>query len=197
MDNADLTDLEAIYARSVGQKPPIKFDVHVEGGPKAEQAFMDVCKLSQASGELIANLRESRRMLETAQRTMENFRDVVVPELIKQHHADKEALIEQRDDYVGRYSAMVQREIEQNDKLHSMELQKDALFKRIAGALDVIAEGVHRKCAPDLILMEVRCYLKAGEVAEKRVESSPTERPCCVEAYARGFDMGKARGEGR
>lgn len=31
----------------------------------------------------------------------------------------------------------------------------------------------------------------------KRVGSSPTDRPCCVEAYASGFEMGKARGEGR
>ena len=27
--------------------------------------------------------------------------------------------------------------------------------------------------------------------------TSPTERTCCVEAYARGFEIGKARGEGR
>lgn len=30
---------------------------------------------------------------------------------------------------------------------------------------------------------------------EKRVGSGPTDRPCCVEAYSRGFEMGKAKEE--
>lgn len=33
----------------------------------------------------------------------------------------------------------------------------------------------------------------AHPVTEKRVGSSPTERPCCVEAYARGHAVGKAQ----
>lgn len=34
--------------------------------------------------------------------------------------------------------------------------------------------------------------IEGHDCAEKRVGSSPTERPCCVEAYARGYEMGKA-----
>lgn len=33
--------------------------------------------------------------------------------------------------------------------------------------------------------------------ADKRVGEGPTDRPCCVEAYSRGFEIGKARSEGR
>lgn len=79
------------------------------------------------------------------------------------------------------------REEELRARLDFVNLQKDALFKRIAGALDRIQEGVHRKYAPDLILMEVRSYLKAGEASETRegifpVEGKPGEvcGPCGV-----------------
>ena len=33
-----------------------------------------------------------------------------------------------------------------------------------------------------------------AEYMEKRKDESPTERPCCVEAYARGYEVGKAHG---
>jgi hypothetical protein len=43
----------------------------------------------------------------------------------------------------------------------------------------------------------VEIALKARAQSDLQEGTSPTERRCCVEAYARGFDLGKARGEGR
>jgi hypothetical protein len=72
-----------------------------------------------------------------------------------------DAVTRQRDDYVSRYSAMVQTQVERDDKMHSLELQLSAIHDIVDGLS--CAHEFGKKC--------LTCDIKAA-FAEKRVEAN-------------------------
>lgn len=65
MTEERLTEIAAIYARSVGGQL-FKFDIQVEGGEKAERSLRDICALSKDSGELLAEVRRLKAVQRAA-----------------------------------------------------------------------------------------------------------------------------------
>ncbi len=66
------------------------------------------------------------------------------------------------------------------------EVKRNAVIKKQGKP---IREGDGHIC---IAAEEVPCSL-CGRVTEKQLGTSPTERPCCVEAYARGHAVGIAQ----